>query len=174
MPQYVLNFTQAAATFCRICTPDLCLVCSCPSLEVLEARKERRTALQSVQLKAAIFNSAPVDTMRTVSSSNSHAHWLFAGAELACVVLEIYKEAGAMACHSLASCLHSAYSRCATIFAEASPVLMFLWKELCGDCQHAMQAATGDYSIVVMGCEMVVMILVASVACKAPLLQCWC
>ncbi len=103
----------------------------------------------------------------TTFSSKSHAHWLFAGAELACVVLEIYKEAGAMACHSLTSYLHVTYTRCATTLAEAIPILKFLWKELCGECRHAIRAGTGDYTIVVMGCEMVVMMLVASVACKA-------
>ncbi len=123
--------------------------------------------MQSVQLKAAIFNSAPVDTMRTVSSSNSLAHWLFAGAELAGEVLEVYKEAGAIACHSLLSWLHSACRHCAANYALAGPVLKVLWRELCGDCQHAMRAGTGDYNIVVMGCEMVVLVLVASVACKA-------
>jgi len=72
----------------------------------------------------------------------------FVGAELASEVMEIYKEAGAMACHSLTSYLHSAYTRCATTCAEASPVLKFLWKELCGDCQRAMRAVTGDMSAV--------------------------
>ena len=72
-----------------------------------------------------------------------------------------------MACHSLTSYLHVTYTRCATTLAEAIPILKFLWKELCGECQHAIRAGTGDYTIVVMGCEMVVMMLVASVACKA-------
>ena len=82
--------------------------------------------------------------------------------------MEVYKEAGAMAWHSLASQLHSACRYCAAIFAEGIIILNFLWKELCGDCQHAMRAATGDYSVVVMGCELLVMMLVASVACKPP------
>ncbi len=123
--------------------------------------------MQSVQLKVAIFSCAPVDTLCTTFSSKSHAHCLFAGAELACVVLEVYKEAGAMACHSLTSFLHSAYQHCAANYALAIPMLKFLWKELCGECRHAMRAGTGDYSIVVMGCEMGVVMLVASVACKA-------
>ena len=80
--------------------------------------------------------------------------------------MEVYKEAGAMAWHSLASCLHSAYSCCATTLAEATAMLRFLWKELCGDCQRAMRALTGGFSAVVMGCEMVVLLLVASVVCE--------
>ncbi len=90
----------------------------------------------------------------------------FVGAELVGEVMEIYKEAGAMACHSLTSYLHSAYSRCATTFVEAIPVLKFLWKELCGDFERAIRAVTGDFSAVVMGCEMVVLLLVASVVCE--------
>lgn len=73
-----------------------------------------------------------------------------------------------MACHSLTSRLHSLHRQCAVNLAEGIIILKFLWKELCGDCLHAMRAATGDYSAVVMGCEMMVMILVASLACKAP------
>ena len=116
---------------------------------------------------------APVDALCTVFSGKSHAQWLFVGAELAGVIMEVYKEAGAMAWHSLASCLHSAWRHCAANYALIILVLNFLWKELCGDCRHGMRAGTGDYSTVVMGCEMVVVMLVASVACKAPLPQCW-
>ncbi len=90
----------------------------------------------------------------------------FAGAELASEVMEIYREAAAMACHSMVTRLHSAYSHCATNYALAIPVLKFLWKELCGDFLRAMRALTGDFSAVVMGCEMVVMLLVASVMCE--------
>jgi len=90
----------------------------------------------------------------------------FVGAELAGEVMEVYKEAGAQAWHSLVSCLHSACSHCATNYALALPVLKFLWKELCGDCPRAMRTLTGDFSAVVMGCEMVVLLLVASVVCK--------
>ena len=71
-----------------------------------------------------------------------------------------------MACRSLTSYLHSAYSRCATTFVEAIPVLKFLWKEPCGDCQRAMRAVTGDFNAVVMACETVVLLLVASVMCE--------
>ena len=90
----------------------------------------------------------------------------FVDAELADEVLEFYKEAGAMACHSLVTWLHSAYNHCATNYALAVAVLKFWWKELCGDCQRAMRALTGDFSAVVMGCKMVVLLLVASVVCK--------
>ena len=90
----------------------------------------------------------------------------FAGAELAGEVMEVYKEAGAMAWHSLASQLHSACRYCAAIFAEGIIILNFLWKELCGDCQRAMRALTGNFSAVVMGCEMVMLLLVAFVVCE--------
>ncbi|KAL0032764.1 hypothetical protein WJX79_008758 [Trebouxia sp. C0005] len=79
--------------------------------------------------------------------------------ELAGKVMEMYKEAW----HSLAFRLHSAYRHCAASYALAIAVLKFLWKELCGDCRRAMQAATGDYSIVVVGCETLVLLLVATV-----------
>lgn len=96
----------------------------------------------------------------------------FAGAELAGKVMEMYKEAW----HSLAFRLHSAYRHCAASYALAIPVLKFLWKELCGDCRRAMQAATGDYSIVVVGCETLVLLLVATVMCEYsfPLLAVVC
>jgi len=81
-------------------------------------------------------------------------------------VMEVYKEAGAQAWHSLVSRLHSACSHCATNYALALPVLKFLWKELCGDCLRAMRTLTGDFSAVVMGCEIFVLLLVASVVCE--------
>ncbi len=90
----------------------------------------------------------------------------FVGAELASEVMETYKEAGAMACHSLVTRLHSAYSHCDTKYAMAIPILKFLWNELCGDFERAMRAFTGDFSIVVMGCEVVVLLLMASVVCE--------
>ncbi len=157
VPQNVLNFTGTAVTVCGFCTPDLWF-----------ALIWKWYSLLYVQLKAAISNGAPVDTLRTVFSSKSHAHCLFASAELAGVVLEVYKEAGAQAWQSLLSCLHSTCCNCAAKYALAIPSLKFLWKELCGECRHAMRAGTGDYSLVVMGCEVVMIILVASVACKTP------
>ena len=128
---------------------------------MLEAYKLRNLRLVSSTL--TLF------TLCIRLTSKSHAHWLFADAELTGEVMVVYKEAVALAWHSLASCLHSACRHCAAKYALAIPMLKFLWKELCGDCRHGMRAGTGDYSTVVMGCEMVVVMLVASVACMAPL-----
>ncbi|DBA98762.1 TPA: hypothetical protein ACH3X1_014532 [Trebouxia sp. C0004] len=83
--------------------------------------------------------------------------------EVAGEVMEVYKEAGALASHTLAPRLHSACRHCAANLAEAIIILKFLWKELCGDCRHAVRTLTGNFSAVVMGCELVVLLLVASV-----------
>ena len=96
----------------------------------------------------------------------------FVGAELAGEVMEIFTEAGAMACHSLTSCLRSACQHCDANYARAGPTLNIWWKELCDDCRHAMGVVTGDFSAVVTGCEMVVLLLVASVMCECSCSLC--
>ncbi len=137
-------------------------MCCCRPLYVLLVLQHRQHSLASLSLATLLLSmiASPADEPWTSSDM------VFVGAELAGEVMEVYKEAGAMAWHSLPSCLHSAYSRCATTLAEGIIILNFLWKELCGDCQCAMRALTGDFSAVVMGCEMVVLLLVASVVCK--------
>jgi len=123
---------------------------------------DRRCNLRNLRL---LFSTLPLLTLCTAFCGLSHARRLFAGAEVAGEVMQVYKEAGASAWHTLASWLHSACSHCASNLVVASPTLKFLWKEFCVDCQHPLRAATGDFSAVVMGCEMVVLLLVAFVAC---------
>ncbi len=115
-------------------------------------------SLASLSLAALLLSmiASPADEPWTSSDMG------FAGAE----VTEVYKEAGSLAWHTLASWLRSAFSHCATNLVEGITIVKFLWKELCGDCQHAMRAVTGDFSFVVMGCEMVMLLLVASVVCE--------
>ena len=71
-----------------------------------------------------------------------------------------------MAWQGIAAHCPAAPTRLAALYSVAAPGFQAMWDDACAAVTVGMQAATGDYSIAVMGAEFIMILLLATVVCK--------